>query len=441
MKTFSKIALVLVISFLAACGSSSGSDSTHDNGPDTRTGGQALVEGDSEAGPGEQVIVSEVQADGSFRILDDSVTTDANGRYSLEVGHGGSDLLIFVEGAGSVLVSEARLAQSNHIVAAPIDGETTAEAAVFQSALEAGVWNENSTVEGLRDFVSAEFAAEMMASGNFESAADEYALAATAHMTAFSEMLASDLIALDEEGREVYIQSHAEAQAAFDLALDASESGEESEQAAAEYAARAEIIAEGAGLSAEEAALAAEAAAWTTFSSLTTLEGELAGQAYADAHAQLAVHTTAEVEAHIAALGGDVEAIAEAGAQLEAELEAASDTENAAAEIESAWESYEAAIEAELEAALSAHVGIGSEFILAELQVAILASSESLLLALDALAQADSAIAAADLAVAAFADFQLELLAGSFTETLTSLGMSQAEAEAALELYATMAIH
>jgi hypothetical protein len=440
MNAACKVVLVLLVALMAACGSSSSSGSSADD-PNTRTGGQALVEGDSDVGAGQQVTMSEVQADGSLRLLEESVT-DADGRYSALVGHGGNDILVAVEGAGSVLVSHARLTGGADILLAPISAETTVEAMVFVRAVETGVWNENSTVEGLRDFVSAEFAAEMIASGQAEAAADDYAAAATAHMTAWQEMLASDAIGADEEAQRLFSEGHAAAQVEYDAALDAASDSEAAAEAATAYAVRAELAAEAAGLSAEDTALAAEAAAWTSFSTLSQLEGDLQGQALADAHTQLAARSVAEAELHVAALGGDVDAITEAGAALEAELAtAAAEGEDAARTIEAAWDTYQDALAAEFENALAAHVGLGSEFILAELQIAITVATDALLTSLDALASAEDSLAAANIAVDAFSSFQLDLLAGALAETLTALGMSQAEADAALELYAMMAIH
>ncbi len=455
MKTLTKTLILSMLLLATACGAdSNGSgDAQGNNGANnggTRTGNQALegrMDSEDDANlEGNAVVVSEVRADGTTEVISDGEAhTDSNGHYAVSVEHSGGDLIVELVGSesiGSALVSSRQIALDTTTTVAPISAETTVETMLFLEAHADGTWNDNCTIESLRGLVSGEFAIDVLSSGSeMQGSIDAYADAAVGAMTAEGQTLEGEFVGMTSAEMDALFDARAQAQAEFDASLHAAADAEAAAEAAEQHAEDSRDAAIQAGLSAEEAGLAAEAAAWTSFTYVAELEGEARAQAMSDTNMTLASHTTAEVEAHFMAFGGEIDAIVEAGAQLEAELATAGqDADDAGDEIDAAWAHYEAIVEAELEARLEESLGLASVLVATEVQAAILASSQALSAALLALEAGADAATSASAAVDAFGDFQGQLQGDAFVSSLTAAGMSDGEAQATVELFALLSL-
>lgn len=417
-----------------ACGGPQGEPSTGTVNGRVDSAGALPLEGAA-------ITAYEVQADGSLTAISSgNVESAADGTYSVVVeltSQTMSDIVIVADdnGAqGSVIVS-GELSAGSTLTAAPIDTETTVETDIYVEARAQGSWETGSSnTAQLRAWITAELAAAIHGSTDYASNVASCARATTSAMASWSGALAHSAVGATSSEIEAAIAAQTQAQAALDAQLHAATSQAEVDAAIEAYFDATVEAHSNAGITLEQMSNAAQAAA----EAMLVYSGELTADAYAaavsDAEQMRAALVRTAVEARfqaMAAASGVQQSVQQAGATLQTELEAtASAGANAAADAQTAWGNYQASIEAELQA----HIQAAAQSALAQVENTIDTAQASLSSALSSISASASVDVVAQATVDAFGVFYLSAFAQTNTTTLVTAGLSQADAEAVIQV-------
>lgn len=398
-----------------------------DGRQDTRLQGRAV----ESAG----VTAYRVSADGTLDAVGASAATGLDGRYEIVVAADvvvDGDLVVKATQAGAevgaVMVGATAVAAGGDVAVAPIDAETTAEAALFVAARVSGEWPEGdgTAAAQLRLLVTPELATSLESEGAVSASAHALATA----VTTWSAMLAEASVGVAQAQLDAAATAVAAAQAELDAALDAADSEVAVEAAVQAYADAFVDAYADAGVSAEQLAMAGQA----TADALVVTSVQLS----AAARAELAVAVeqlkarlaTTAIETRAAAAGLSAEAqqaIAGAGVTLRGRIDASAEA------IAGAWAEYRAAVEAQLAASLA---DVASAW--ADTSEAIAAGAAQLRAAIDSVSFALPAGTAATLIVAASAAYYADAAGEASVGTLIAAGLSSDRAGAVIDVIALL---
>ncbi|MFN0151794.1 MAG: hypothetical protein ACKVU1_13935 [bacterium] len=303
---------------------------------------------------GAVVMVARVQANGSLQtIAVDSVLTDAQGRFSVEIDANGERQLVVVATKGaavwkSVVTAAADAGSSIH--AQPLNDESTVEAEVHARVIAHGTSNASFYTDIATD-VDAAVAA--LVKGNAQEI-DELASSIEAEAETHLFVLSDSSIAVTQAELQTIARGRAAALEELEGALDGAA---DSVAVAAAFADFHDAVLaahlEG-GVSAGATARAREAGARALVRSATALDADTRfAIARAAAHAR-ARYIDAAVRARLTQLGAtpsELSAAAASGATLAASVDAAESND----ELNDAFDDYHVAIVSSLQASAETH--------------------------------------------------------------------------------------
>jgi heme exporter protein D len=406
-------ALLAVFLVLAGCDSTGGMGDDDNGGNDSQTqstqvsgrvtdnsksaqSGATTAARMAKAGvEGATVTAVSVAADGSTTQLEGEATTSANGSFTLDAeGEGANGIVIVTAESGGDVVGRTvvKVDGRSSVQAAPMTGETTAEAAVYLEA-EArddsdedgsdgddsdGEDEHGTTTADVAAHVDAELAAEINSGATSSS---EVAAAIVSSVRAKQKFMA-------EAETDVEVSAVAEAKESTYLALQSSLAAASSVEARTQAKqvfeeAMADVHA-AAGASAEMQAKIRQAATTVAIESAAQLSGNASAELRQKAEILRAVATAKANEARFEAAGASeasVQALADARAQLVADIRA--NGEASVSAIEDAKATYrsevESAVEAGLDVSSTAYVSATTaiEAALSTLKSTVTASAEA----------------------------------------------------------------
>lgn len=221
------VTLAAALLFITACSS--------DNNPVDSQGNMAKVEGrlspsgasgnvlgkssSAESVQGATVMLAQIQADGSLKtVSNNSVQTDASGRFVLETNLNGVSNLVVVASQGSTqwkAIVSGTVQSGTTVYAPPLDDESTAETEIYIKLVGQG---RASTIDAaeLKILLNAQAAANVR--GN-ASAQDEVIAALQAQSDAYVRAAGNSYFGLSSSQIQAFLHAKAEAQAKLDAAF------------------------------------------------------------------------------------------------------------------------------------------------------------------------------------------------------------------------------
>ncbi len=419
----SMVAPLFALGLLAACGGDG--DTTPATG--ALTAGRVTSEGGASADV--SVRAYNVASDGSMTAASEPATTDASGRYTLDVDIDASAtaLIVRVEDGTERMVVMSRgavdVAASSTVQMRPIDARSTfiAEAELaIEAAADGGT---EAALDPL--FLNTALAAELDASADHAGALDA---AVDATLDARATLLAG--LSTDVEGTSagdasLALAAIAELEAELSASLDRATDEASARAAYAAYLSGSIEAMVDAGYDHDTVATAAIA---TRAALEAHLDSHLmAGDASLRAFSTFAITTAIDAGAG-AALGSA--AIGEASTTLRADILAMGELGASDADVAAAWASYEAAVDAEIAAQLSL-----TATLLADLALAIQTAASGL-----QETWAEMGVSAtAEARVAAYVEYLTSVESSANVELLVMGGLDEVQADAALDAMASIA--
>lgn len=341
MRVMKKFLFALV--FAAGCTGGDGMNSGTVNGRVTDDASFAPVSGAT-------VVAFEVESDGSLTAVSDSVTTDVNGSYRVEVTFEASsisDLVVEATGSGSFegrAIVSAEITDGSTVSAPPISGESTVEADIYVEARSS--FDAHTTSEGLRGMIDSQVTAAVQASAEYQQDVQDLAVSIAAGLKARARMLVHSSIGFTEAQVQAFLRAEAEAQADLDHALHIATSQAQIDAAVSAYVSAMATARSDLGLS--EFSQSVQAQVTAALSTSASLSSNVASQARVRFERLKAQALADANEAAFTALGASslvMTGLNDARVQLYAAIEASG---GAQASINNAWVSYNGYVRGEL---------------------------------------------------------------------------------------------